>query len=57
VLIGDDPASQAYVRNKIKKAEETGVRSPGATVWGAILDAMREFSGAPVGFGVMRVER
>ena len=27
VLIGSDPASQVYVRNKIKACEETGVRS------------------------------
>ena len=27
VLIGDDPASQVYVRNKIKFTEETGMRS------------------------------
>ena len=27
VLIGDDPASQVYVRNKIKGCEEAGVRS------------------------------
>lgn len=27
VLIGEDPASQVYVRNKIKACEETGIRS------------------------------
>lgn len=27
VLIGDDPASQVYVRNKIKACEEAGIRS------------------------------
>ena len=27
VLVGDDPASQVYVRNKIKFTEETGMRS------------------------------
>ncbi len=27
LLIGDDPASQVYVRNKIKACEETGIRS------------------------------
>src|SRR5262245_34353992 len=27
VLVGDDPASQIYVRNKIRACEETGVRS------------------------------
>ena len=26
-LVGDDPASQVYVRNKIKACEETGIRS------------------------------
>ena len=27
ILIGDDPASQIYVRNKIKACEEAGIRS------------------------------
>ena len=27
VLVGDDPASQVYVRNKIKACEEVGIRS------------------------------
>jgi methylenetetrahydrofolate dehydrogenase (NADP+)/methenyltetrahydrofolate cyclohydrolase len=27
LLVGDDPASQVYVRNKIKACEETGIRS------------------------------
>ncbi len=27
VLVGEDPASQVYVRNKIKACEETGIRS------------------------------
>jgi methylenetetrahydrofolate dehydrogenase (NADP+)/methenyltetrahydrofolate cyclohydrolase len=27
ILVGDDPASQIYVRNKIKACEETGIRS------------------------------
>jgi hypothetical protein len=27
ILVGDDPASQVYVRNKIKACEECGVRS------------------------------
>jgi methylenetetrahydrofolate dehydrogenase (NADP+)/methenyltetrahydrofolate cyclohydrolase len=27
ILVGDDPASQVYVRNKIKACEETGIRS------------------------------
>ncbi|MGK0500685.1 MAG: methylenetetrahydrofolate dehydrogenase (NADP+)/methenyltetrahydrofolate cyclohydrolase [Oceanicoccus sp.] len=27
VLVGEDPASQVYVRNKIKRAEETGINS------------------------------
>ena len=27
VLVGDDPASQVYVRNKVLRAEEAGIRS------------------------------
>lgn len=27
VLVGEDPASQVYVRNKIKACEEVGIRS------------------------------
>ena len=27
VLIGNDPASQVYVRNKVKACEEAGIRS------------------------------
>ena len=27
VLVGDDPASQVYVRNKVKQAKETGIHS------------------------------
>jgi len=27
ILVGDDPASQVYVRNKVLRAEETGIRS------------------------------
>ena len=27
LLVGDDPASAVYVRNKIKACEETGIRS------------------------------
>jgi ribosomal protein L29 len=27
ILVGDDPASQVYVRNKVRKCEELGMRS------------------------------
>ena len=27
VLVGEDPASQVYVRNKVKRAEEVGMNS------------------------------
>jgi len=27
VLVGDNPASQVYVRNKIRSCEKTGIRS------------------------------
>ena len=27
IIVGEDPASQTYVRNKVKACEETGIRS------------------------------
>ena len=42
VLVGEDPASQVYVRNKIKACEEAGIRSfsyhlPAASVTSGLL--------------------
>jgi methylenetetrahydrofolate dehydrogenase (NADP+)/methenyltetrahydrofolate cyclohydrolase len=46
VLVGDDPASQIYVRSKIKASEELGIRSveiraPGDITTGALLDLLQ----------------
>ena len=46
VLVGDDPASQIYVRHKLKAAGETGFRAdldrlPGHLVAGRIADGCR----------------
>ena len=46
VLVGDDPASHVYVRNKIKFTEETGMRSlehrlPDTTTQAEVVDIVR----------------
>ena len=46
VLVGEDPASQVYVRNKIKGCEETGIRSfsyhlPASVPESELLDLVR----------------
>lgn len=50
VLVGDDPASQVYVRNKIKACEEAGIRSvhhglPGTVSQGELLALVAELNG------------
>jgi methylenetetrahydrofolate dehydrogenase (NADP+) / methenyltetrahydrofolate cyclohydrolase len=49
VLVGDDPASQVYVRSKLKTAEETGMdvrheRLPASATLAATLDIVRRFN-------------
>jgi methylenetetrahydrofolate dehydrogenase (NADP+) / methenyltetrahydrofolate cyclohydrolase len=49
VLVGDDPASRVYVRNKIRACEETGIRSvqrelPASTLEGELLDCIAELN-------------
>jgi len=49
VLVGDDPASQVYVRNKIKACEEAGIRSvhhglPGAVRQDQLLELVAELN-------------
>ena len=49
VLVGDDPASQVYVRSKLKTAEETGMdvrheRLPATATLAATLDLVRRFN-------------
>ncbi len=49
VLVGDDPASRVYVRNKIRACEEAGIRSvhrelPANTSEGQLLDCIAELN-------------
>jgi methylenetetrahydrofolate dehydrogenase (NADP+) / methenyltetrahydrofolate cyclohydrolase len=49
VLVGDDPASHVYVRNKLKTAEESGLgiqheRLPGTATLAATLAVVRRFN-------------
>lgn len=49
VLVGDDPASRVYVRNKIRACEEVGIRSvhrelPANTSEGQLLDCIAELN-------------
>lgn len=49
VLVGDDPASRVYVRNKIRACEETGIRSvhrelPADTSEGRLLDCIAQLN-------------
>jgi methylenetetrahydrofolate dehydrogenase (NADP+)/methenyltetrahydrofolate cyclohydrolase len=58
VLVGDDPASHIYVRNKIKACEELGIRSldatPPATIsTGELLDLIQKFNNDPEVDGIL----
>jgi len=49
LLVGDDPASEVYVRNKLKTAEESGLgvkleRLPSATTLSAVLGVVGRFN-------------
>ena len=49
VLVGDDPASEVYVRNKLKTAEDSGLgvkleRLPSATTLEAVLGVVERFN-------------
>jgi len=49
ILVGEDPASQVYVRNKILRAEEAGIRSlefrlPADTSQGRVLELIAELN-------------
>jgi methylenetetrahydrofolate dehydrogenase (NADP+)/methenyltetrahydrofolate cyclohydrolase len=53
VLVGDDPGSEIYVRNKLKSAGETGLRAdlerlPGDAPLRAVLDAVARLNASPV---------
>lgn len=52
VIVGDDPASQVYVRNKVKKAEEIGVCSrkhelPSCATQNELLDLVASLNADP----------
>jgi len=58
VLVGDDPASQVYVRSKERRAEETGVatrdhRLPAHTTTAELLTLIRELNGDPAVDGIL----
>ena len=58
VLVGDDPASEVYVRNKLKTAEDAGMgvhleRLPGATSLAALLAVVDRFNKDPKYDGIL----
>lgn len=58
ILVGDDPASAVYVRNKVKACEETGIRSwfdhlPAATSEAALLARIAELNADPAVHGIL----
>jgi len=58
VLVGDDPASQVYVRNKQKACEEVGMRSfghrlPADTTQDALLGLVRDLGRDPQVHGIL----
>ena len=58
VLVGDDPASQVYVRNKERACEKAGLRSvlhrlPQATTESELLDLVDRLNGDPAVHGIL----
>lgn len=58
VLVGDDPASRAYVRSKDKKAAELGLHSvkhelPADTTQEALVNLVRELNADPAVHGIL----
>lgn len=58
VLVGDDPASQVYVRNKVLRAEETGIRSlehklPAQTAQATLLALLARLNADPEVHGIL----
>lgn len=58
VLLGDDPASQVYVRTKMKTAADTGIRSfphllPDSTSQSALLELIRQLNEDPQVHGIL----
>lgn len=58
VLVGEDPASQVYVRNKIRACEELGIRSqdhrlPADTTQERLLELIGELNNDPAVHGIL----
>jgi methylenetetrahydrofolate dehydrogenase (NADP+)/methenyltetrahydrofolate cyclohydrolase len=58
VIVGDDPASQVYVRNKVKRAAETGMYSekhelPADTPQETVLECVRKLNNDPAIHGIL----
>ena len=58
ILVGDDPASQVYIRNKERQTEEVGMASvgrklPAETSEGALLSIIEEFNHDPTVHGIL----
>jgi methylenetetrahydrofolate dehydrogenase (NADP+)/methenyltetrahydrofolate cyclohydrolase len=58
ILVGEDPASQVYVRNKIAACEKAGIRSierrlPADTEAGPLLNVITELNGDPAVHGIL----
>lgn len=58
VLVGDDPASAVYVRNKVRACAEAGIRStpvtmPAATAQDALLSTIRALNDDPTVDGIL----
>ncbi|HXF45488.1 MAG TPA: bifunctional methylenetetrahydrofolate dehydrogenase/methenyltetrahydrofolate cyclohydrolase FolD [Burkholderiaceae bacterium] len=58
LLVGDDPASAIYVRNKVKACEETGIRSffehlPARTAQAELLARVRSLNDDPAVHGIL----
>ncbi len=58
VLVGDDPASQIYVRNKVKACADAGIRSdplrlPAETSEAALLDTIARLNADPSIHGIL----
>ena len=58
ILVGEDPASQVYVRNKTKQTKETGMRSyehrlNAATTEGELLTLIHRLNGDPLVDGIL----
>src|SRR5690606_3608293 len=58
VLVGEDPASQVYVRNKVKTAKELGIASwqhtlPAHTTQAELLAVVRQLNEDPAVHGIL----